>query len=1117
MAEVLECASCKSENPQGNKFCGNCGEKLPLGCSSCGHPLPSGSKFCGQCGTPAEQSSAATTDAEKTNEPALPADTRSVSQSGEQEAERRQLTVMFCDLANSTALSEKLDPEDLREVITIYQNACTEQIKRYDGYIARFMGDGILIYFGYPIASEDAAERAVHAGLEIINAIKKIKLDQSIDQDFDLEVRLGIATGLVVAGDIIGEGAAEEHAVLGMTPNLAARLQSIAAPNSLVISANTRELTGGFFEYTDLGKHDLKGITEPEQAWQVDGAKVTASRFEAASEKGVTPLVGRDEEISLLLNRWQRAIDGEGQVAILFGEAGVGKSRIVDGFLNRIKAEGQVDRNAIFLSCSPFHSNSAFYPLIQCLRRVMGIEVEDKVSERAAKMETFLSALLLDLEEFCPKLGAILFETDENPYPALAGTADQIKHQIFTAIASLLNAQCALRPTSFIVEDAHWIDPSTLEFLDTLIDQLRQTRVLLVIAARPSFASEWGGQPHVTTLMLNRLSRSDSITMVTNVTGGKAFPEEVIAQIIERTDGIPLFVEELTKTILESELLVEHDDHYTLAGTLSDLAIPSSLQDSLMARLDKLAPVKEVAQLAAVIGRNFDEQLLASVSPLNEAELSRSLDELVASELIFKSGAPPKISYEFKHALVQNAAYTSLLKSTRHRHHLNIAETLERDFQDVVETEPEIIAHHFTEAEDHSQAANYWQKAGQRASTRWAHQEAIGHFELGLKAIGKLPESDERASRELEFLIDKVAGQRFLERYDAAFKTLDQAEKIAAQYEHFGDLSLIHYYRGSIYFPLGNINGCLEQHELARQNAQKADSPEKEANALSGLGDAYYLQGHFRSANEQFGRCVSLCRENGITQNVSTNLAMFGHTKLYLLQMEEGLEATLEAANIAVERKNLRGEMIARGSCAAKFFYDMGDYKEAQSQCEHALGIAQKLSAHRFEPINQVILAKVLALHGDFEGALKMATEAVATSRETAFRYTGPMALGALCTVLDDPDKIYAAFSEAEETLKEECVGHNYIWFYRDAIEVCLRLQDWEKMEEYAQAAEEYTREEPLPWMEIIVARGRALSELYQNPRDPSSIEKVKKVKADILDRKFLSLMPRIEEALSSQ
>jgi class 3 adenylate cyclase/tetratricopeptide (TPR) repeat protein len=1100
MSDVLECASCNSENLRSNKFCGSCGAKLPLICTSCSSEIPAGNKFCGHCGT------ATDTDNEPDiSPPAPPSPSEDIA---ETEAERRQLTVMFCDLADSTALSEKLDPEDLRDVISTYQNTCTGLIKKYDGYIARFMGDGILIYFGYPVASEDTAERAVRSGLEIIAAIQEIEPAEK----FELRVRLGIATGLVVAGDIIGEGAAEEHAVLGMTPNLAARLQSIAEPNTLVISNNTRELTGGFFNYQDLGKHELKGISELEQAWQVIGEKETSGRFEAASEKGITPLVGREEEISLLINRWQRAVEGDGQVAILFGEAGVGKSRIVDGFLKRVTDE---TNGTIYLSCSPFHINSAFYPLTQCFLRVMDIRPGDSKDQRVEKMEKFISDLGLDLESIASPMAAILIEATDSPYPPLSGTPEQIKNQIFTAIFKLLEVQCARQPIMFIVEDTHWIDPSTLEFLDQLIPQLRRLRVLLIVAARPTFAADWSAHPHVTTLMLNRLSRSDSLAMIGNVTAGKALPEEVIAQIIERTDGIPLFVEELTKTVLESELLIEEKDQYVLSGSLSDLAIPNSLQDSLMARLDNLAPVKEVAQLASVIGRNFSEHLLSAVSPLDDDQLSSSLEELISAELIFKNGMPPNVVYEFKHALVQRAAYTSLLKSTRHRHHLRIAETLEENFPDIVETEPEILAHHYTAAETFDKAAAYWQIAGQRASTRWAYKEAIGHLELGLEAIEKLPESDDRAALEVELLTELVAGQRILDRFDDAFKTLDRAEKIATQYDRFEDLALIHYFRGSIYFPLGNIERCLEEHELARQNARKANSPENEARALSGLADANFLRGHLISANEHFGECLSLIQENNLSWNISSNLAMFGHTKLYLLDLENGLKDTQEAVDIAVAANNLRGEMIARGSCGAKILFDLARYDEAQEQCEQALEIAQRLGAHRFEPVNYVILAKIHALKGDVDKAIEIAKQGVETSHKTAFKYTGPMALGALAAVSTDTELIYQAFAEAEETLKEDCVGHNYLWFYRDAIDVCLRLEDWENLEKYARAAEEYTQDEPLPWMDVLVARGRALSAYYQNPKDQKTLENLADIKSKLLAAKFISILPAIDEALS--
>jgi len=862
-----------------------------------------------------------------------------------------------------------------------------------------------------------------------------------------------------------------------------------------------------------LGKHELKGISEREQAWQVIGEKETSGRFEAASEKGITPLVGREEEISLLINRWQRAVEGDGQVAILFGEAGVGKSRIVDGFLKRVTDE---TNGAIYLSCSPFHINSAFYPLTQCFQRVMDIRPADSVDQRLAKMEKIISDLDLELESIAPPMSAILIESVDSPYPPLSGTPEQIKNQIFSAIFSMLEAQCARQPIMFIVEDTHWIDPSTLEFLDQLIPQLRMLRVLLIVAARPTFAPDWSAHPHVTTLILNRLSRSDSLAMIGKVTAGKALPEEVIAQIIERTDGIPLFVEELTKTVLESELLVEQDDQYVLSGTLSDLAIPTSLQDSLMARLDNLAPVKEVAQLASVIGRNFSEHLLSAVSPLDSDQLSSSLEELISAELIFKSGMPPNVVYEFKHALVQRAAYTSLLKSTRHRHHLRIAETLEESFANLVETEPEILAHHYTAAEVFSKAASYWQSAGQRASSRWAYKEATGHLDHGLEAIEKLPESDERAALEIDLLTELVAGQHILDRFDAALETLDRAEKIAVKYDRFKDLALIHYYRGSIYFPLGNIAGCLEEHELARQNARKANSPENEARALSGLADANFLRGHLISANEHFGECLSLIRENNLSWNISSNLAMYGHTKLYLLDLENGLKDTQEAVDIAIAANNQRGEMIARGSCGAKILFDLARYEEAQAQCEQALEIAQRLSAHRFEPVNKVILAKIHALNGEVDRAIEIAEEAVETSRNTAFKYTGPMALGALATVSTDTELIYQAFKEAEETLKEDCVGHNYLWFYRDAIDVCLRLADWDNLEKYARAAEEYTQDEPLPWIDLIVARGRTLSTFHQNPKDKKVLENLAAIKSKLLAANFVSILPAIDEALES-
>ena len=1058
----MKCSKCQSDNPAANKFCGNCGTKLPEGCPQCGAENPDGNKFCGQCGTPLNAGSVKAPAMETVTSDAPPA-------APEQEAERRHLTVMFCDLAGSTALSEQLDPEDLKDVIGVFQELCAREIKTYGGYIARYMGDGILVYFGYPTAHEDDPERSVRAGLNIVTGVTGLEPRPGLE----LQVRVGIATGSVVAGDIIGEGASEEHAVLGVTPNLAARLQSLAPPNGLVISDATQRLCAGFFEFEDLGRRELKGIAEAQQAWRVTGESVAATRFEAASGQRLTPLVGRSEEIALLRNRWRQSVAGEGQIVVMSGEAGVGKSRIIEGFRQDLRAD---DHGYIYLACSPFHANSSLHPVVSCLERVLGYDNDDDAETRAAKLDNFIDDLGLNPEQITPFLGPLLFEPVDPRHAAPEGSPEELKRSVFEALLTMLLAQTERRPLLMIAEDIHWIDPSTEEFLGILIDRARALRLFLLMATRPDYRLPWSGQPHLTTLALNRLGRTDSADMIAKVTGGKTLPAEVMDQIISKTDGVPLFVEELTKTVIESGLVIEEGDGFKLDGPLPALAIPESLQDSLMARLDRLSPVKEVAQMAAVIGRSFDEELLAAIASMPADELRDALATLVDVELIYQRSLPPAARYEFKHAMVQEVAYESLLKSTRQRFHKEVAGALEKEFPAKAAAEPEIMGHHFTEAGIAGLAIPYWREAAARALKSWASAEAVNYLAKGLEVLDTVEASAERAADEVAMLIDLVSGLRILDRYDEALKNLDRAQKVAEAHEQIEELSLIHYYRGNIYFPMGNIEGCLEQHQRARELAHQANSPEKEARALSGLGDAYYLRGQMITANKMFDECVSIIRENELANIEAVNLSMRGHTALYMDRIKEGLNDCLVAAERAENSGNRRAEMVARGSCAGKLLFDSHDHAGAKEQCERALGHARQLGARRFEPINQVILAKVALLEGDRARAVEIAEEAVQTCRETGFNFAGPMALGALAVVTDKPQIRDAALDEGREALKQDCVSHNYLWFYRDALDAAAEAGNWEQLEKFAKAAEDYTRDEPLPWMDriILAARERA-------------------------------------------
>ena len=648
--------------------------------------------------------------------------------SAQDTAERRHVTVMFSDLVGSTALSARLDPEDLREIISAYQKCVAETVQRFGGFVAKYMGDGVLVYFGYPQAHEDDAERAVRAGLELIQAVGGLK------SGAPLQTRVGIATGLVVVGDLTGSGSAQEQAVVGETPNLAARLQGLAEPNTVVIAEGTRRLLGNLFELEDLGAKDLKGITDPVRAWAALRASSAEGRFEALHTTGLTALVGREEELELLVRRWSRAKTGEGQAVLLSGEAGIGKSRLTAALLEKLTGE---PHTRLRYFCSPQHTDSAFYPIISQMERAAGFVHDDIPQARLDKLDAVLA------QTSTPKQDAALFTEmlslpNDGRYPTLDLTPEQRRQRTLEALVSQMEALARQNPSLMIFEDAHWTDPTTLELFGRVVDRVRSLRVLLIVTFRPDFDPPWVGRPYVTFLALNRLGEREILAMIEGVIGNKALPTNIRQDIIERTDGIPLFVEEMTKAVLEAESqgAVEH---LAAAVPSSALAVPASLQASLMARLDRLGPAKEVAQIGAAIGREFSHSLLAAVARKPETDINSALDRLIAAGLLFQQGVPPRTTYLFKHALVQDAAYGTLLREPRRALHARIAETLEGRFADIAENQPELLARHCTEAGLIEKAAFQWGKAGQRSLARSALVEAVAQLTRALDQIETLP------------------------------------------------------------------------------------------------------------------------------------------------------------------------------------------------------------------------------------------------------------------------------------------------------------------------------------------------------------------------------------------
>ncbi|HEX5796388.1 MAG TPA: AAA family ATPase, partial [Geminicoccaceae bacterium] len=621
--------------------------------------------------------------------------------------------------------------------IRAYQECCAQVIGRWGGHVAKYMGDGVLAYFGYPQAHEGDPERAVRAGLEPIEAIGAL----APRPDVRLEARIGIATGLVVVGDLIGDGSAKEEAVVGETPNLAARLQALAEPGSVVISPRTRRLIGGLFDCVDLGPHQLKGFAGPIELTRVVAPR-RVDRFEALRAASLAPMVGREQEIALLSERWEQARDhGEGQVAILAGEPGIGKSRIVLALQERLAGERHV---ALRFQCLAYYRNSALQVVVDELERTAGLQRDDSAAAKLDKLGRHLEALGPAGPALLPLLAELLSIPTGERGPAVRLSPERRKTRTLAALMARIEALAARDPLLVVFEDVHWIDPTSRELLERIADRAPALRILVVITQRLDDQPLRFGQASVTELRLSRLGRRQAATMVARMTEGRPLPAEVVERIVEQTDGVPLFVEELTKTVLESDLVADRGDRYELTAPLSGLAIPESLQASLTARLDRLGRAKEVAQIAAVIGREFSYDLLAAVTPLPEPELRAALARLVETELAFCRGEPPEARYTFKHALVQETAYRAVLRERREELHARIARTLAADFPEVLENHPELIAHHCTEAGLDEEAVEFWREAGELAMARSAAKEAVAHLTSALQVLAKFPDGPHR-------------------------------------------------------------------------------------------------------------------------------------------------------------------------------------------------------------------------------------------------------------------------------------------------------------------------------------------------------------------------------------
>ncbi len=666
-----------------------------------------------------------------------------------EEGERRQLTVMFVDLVGSTALSASLDPEQWRDILRAYQGVCAEAITRFGGRIQQYAGDGVFAYFGYPVAYDDAARRAVHAGRALLLGVHQLAETTRAAHGVELQARVGLHTGLVVVGEMGAGETRESGAIVGEAPNIAARVQTLARPGTLALSAATQRLVSPSVRTRSLGQHTLKGVAEPLELFEALGE--SDERGAAEETARAAPLVGRTLELNHLLERWSRARTGDGHAVLLSGEGGIGKSRLLAELRERVTSDGRAWRA---LSCSPFHQNSALQPLIDWIERGLGSIPDEEAPDRAGKLARLLRLAGLDdsatVSLLATLIGAISVGSDAVSDLAPA----QRKQMTLAAILSWIAADAQRQPLVLVVEDLHWVDASTRELLGLVLEQLASLPVLAVFTFRPEFVPAWTPSSRVTTLPLGRLAREDVESLALTTSGGRPFPGPLLDEIVARTDGVPLFVEELCKALLAAGVVIERDGRLELARALQGTEIPTTLRDSLTARLDRLGGAKAVAQLASVLGREFGYPLLRAVSDLPDAELDKQLAVLTRAEILLQRGLPPRAHYIFKHALIQEAAYDTLLRSSRLQHHRRVAETYLAEFADEARANPEVVAHHFSRAGMPTEAIEHWQKAGKLAESRSGYSEAIGHFNAALDVLATLPQSSERDRVELSLRVE---------------------------------------------------------------------------------------------------------------------------------------------------------------------------------------------------------------------------------------------------------------------------------------------------------------------------------------------------------------------------
>jgi|SRR5271166_964081 len=900
-------------------------------------------------------------------------------------AERRQLTVMFCDLVGSTALAARLDPEDMRGIIAAYQKCCATLVAGHGGFVAKYMGDGVLAYFGYPQAHEHDAERAVRSGLAIVEAAPKLQTSAGAP----LHVRVGIATGIVVVGDLMGSGESQERGVVGDTPNLAARLQGIAQPDNVVIAEGTRKLLGDLFELHRLDPQDLKGIPGSTRAYAALRESLQESRFEALHAGGLTALVGREEECDLLLRRWARARTGEGQVVLLSGEPGIGKSRLAVALLERVAGEPHA-RMRYF--CSPQHADSPLYPIIAHMERLAGLAREDDLKTRLDKLDALLATSTTPRED-AALFAEMLSLANDGRYPALELAPQQRRQKTLEALISQIEAISRQSPVLMIFEDAHWADPSSLEVFGRLVDKIDSLRVLLFVTFRPEFPAPWVGRPHVTALTINRLARREVIALIDRVAGNTELAANIRQQIVERADGVPLFVEEMTKAVLEAE--GEDAAARAVAAIPSPaLAVPASLHAPLMARLDRLGPAKAVAQIGATIGREFSHALLAVVAHVPEPELATALDRLTQSGLLSRQGAPSHATYLFKHALVQDAAYGKLLREPRRALHARIAEVLESQFAEIAASKPELLARHCTEAGLIEKAAGLWGKAGQRSAASSALVEAATQLTRALEQIATLPSTPALRREQIKFQVGLANVQMPTKGYAApeTKASLEQARVFIERAEALGEpledrLVLFSVLYGFWIANVVEFNG-LALRELAAEFLAVAEKERAAIPLMIGhrlMGTSLLLTGDVAEGRTNLDRAIALydpVEHRSLATRFATELGAtilsWRAWALWFLGYPDAARADADRALRDAREFGHAPTLMNTLTITSRTRVYCGNYAAAKAQRDELVALADEKSALFWKAQGMMTEGCVFALTGQASDAVASITSSIA-------------------------------------------------------------------------------------------------------------------------------------------